>query len=95
MIRLTVSCGWALHWVNKPEAKELFEFLNPYLKLPDRKLLGSKILQNAISEENKVMQMALKKYPVGITFTFDGWTNVKNKQLLEVVIITSEGRPYV
>ena len=45
-----VSCGWALHWVNKPEAKELFEFLNPYLKLPDRKLLGGKILQDAVSE---------------------------------------------
>ena len=32
--------GWALHWVNKPEAKELFEFLNPHLKLPDRRALG-------------------------------------------------------
>ena len=36
LLRLTVSCGWALHWVNTPEAKELFEFLNPYLKLLDR-----------------------------------------------------------
>ena len=95
MIRLTVSCGWALHWVNKPEAKELFEFLNPYLKLPDRKLLGGKILQDAVSEGNKVMQMALKEDLVGMTLTFDGWTNMKNEQLLEVVVITSEGRPYV
>src|SRR5207302_10291124 len=84
LIRLTVSCGWALHWVNKPEAKELFEFLNPYLKLPDRKLLGRKILQDAVSEGNKVMQMALKEDPVGVTLTFDGWTNVKNEQLLGV-----------
>ncbi|PKY36525.1 hypothetical protein RhiirB3_459340, partial [Rhizophagus irregularis] len=37
LIRLTVACGWALQWVNKPEAKELFEFLNPFLKLPDRR----------------------------------------------------------
>jgi hypothetical protein len=95
LIRLTVSCGWALHWVNKPEAKELFEFLNPYLKLPDRKLLGGKILKNAVSEENKAMQVALKEDQVGVTLTFDGWTNVKNEQLLGVVIITSEGRPYV
>ena len=51
LIRLTVSCRWALHWVNKPEVKELFEFLKPYLKLPDCKLLGSKILKNAVSEE--------------------------------------------
>ena len=26
LIRLTVSCEWALHWVNKPEAKELSLF---------------------------------------------------------------------
>ncbi|CAB4429163.1 unnamed protein product [Rhizophagus irregularis] len=40
LLRLTVSCGWALSWVNNPEAKELFDFLNPFLKLPDRRVLG-------------------------------------------------------
>ncbi|RIB11598.1 hypothetical protein C2G38_2203010 [Gigaspora rosea] len=33
---LTISCGIAFHWVNNPETKELFQFLNPHLKLPDR-----------------------------------------------------------
>jgi len=28
LLRLTVSCKWALSWVNNPEAKELFNFLN-------------------------------------------------------------------
>ena len=37
----------------------------------------------------------MKKDPVGVTLTFDGWTNVKNEQLLGVVIMTSEGRPFV
>ena len=41
------------------------------------------------------MQMALKENPVGVTLTFDGWANIKNEQLLGVVVITSEGRPYV
>jgi len=95
LIRLTVSCGWALHWVNNPEAKELFEFLNPFLKLPDRKTLGGDILTDTISEGDKAMEIALKEDPVGVTLTFDGWTNVKNEQLLGVVIMTSEGRPYV
>ena len=95
LVRLTVSCGWALHWVNKPEAKELFEFLNPFLKLPDRQTLGGDILNDAVSEGEKAMQIALKEDPVGVTLTFDGWTNVKNEQLLGVVIMTSEGRPYV
>ena len=57
--------------------------------------MGNKILQDAISKGNKVMQMVLKEDPVGVTLTFDGWTNVKNEQLLGVVVITSEGRPYV
>ena len=84
-----------MHWVNKPEARELFEFLNPYLKLPDRHLLGGEILNDAVSEGEEAMQVALKEDQTGVTLTFDGWTNVKNEQLLGVVIMTSEGRPYV
>jgi len=84
-----------LHWVNNPEARELFEFLNPFLKLPDHKTLSGEILTNAVSEGDNTMEMALKEDPVGITLTFDGWTNVKSEQLLGVVIMTSEGRPYV
>jgi hypothetical protein len=95
LLRLTVSCGWALQWVNKPEARELFEFLNPFLKLPDRRNLGGKILNDAVAEGNNAMEIALKEDPIGVTLTFDGWTNVKNEQLLGVVIMTSEGRPYI
>jgi len=84
-----------LHWVNNPEARELFEFLNPFLKLSDRKTLSGEILTNAVSEGDNTMEIALKEDPVGITLTFDGWTNVKSEQLLGVVIMTSEGRPYV
>jgi len=43
----------------------------------------------------KLWIMHLKEDPVGVTLTFDGWTNVKNEQLLGSVLITSEGRPYV
>ena len=84
-----------MHWVNNPEARELFEFLNPFLKLPDRKTLGGDILTDAVSDGNDAMEIALKEDRVGITLTFDGWTNVKTEQLLGVVIMTSEGRPYV
>ena len=95
LLRLTVSCGWALSWVNKPEAKELFNFLNPFLKLPDRRELGGKILTKAVEKTDDAMDIALKEDQVGVTLTFDGWTNVKNEQLLGAVLITSEGRPYV
>ncbi|CAB5200211.1 unnamed protein product [Rhizophagus irregularis] len=95
LLRLTVSCGWALSWVNNPEAKELFDFLNPFLKLPDRRVLGGDILKQVVADADKAMETALKENPVGVTLTFDGWTNVKNEQLLETVILSSEGKPYV
>ena len=52
-------------------------------------------MEAAISQEDKAMREALREGPISVTLTFDGWTNVKNEQLLGVMIITSEGRPYV
>ena len=95
LLRLTFSCGWALSWVNNPEAKELFNFLNPLLKLPDHRLLGGDILKEAVKNVDEIMDNTLKEDQVGVTLTFDGWTNVKNEQLLGTVLITSEGRPFV
>ncbi|RIA93577.1 hypothetical protein C1645_819202 [Glomus cerebriforme] len=57
LLRLSVSYGWALFWTNKPEAKELFEFLNSFLKLPDRHVLGKTIL--LASEENPYIWKAV------------------------------------
>jgi len=95
LLRLTISCGWALSWVNKPEAKELFHFLNPSLKLPDRCILGGKILKEAVADSDKAMEIALREDPVGVTLAFDGWVNVKNEHLLGIVLLTSEGKPYI
>ncbi|PKY33237.1 hypothetical protein RhiirB3_475722 [Rhizophagus irregularis] len=92
LLQLTVSCGWALSW---PEAKELFDFLNPFLKLPDHHVLGGDILKQVVTNADKAMETALIEDPVGVTLTFDGWTNVKNEQLLGTVILSSEGKPYV
>ena len=74
-----------------PEAKELFEFLNFHLKLPDRRAFGKQILKAAVSQKDKAMWKALREDPIGVILTFDEWTNVKNEQLLGVMIITSEG----
>ena len=41
------------------------------------------------------MQKALYEDPVGVTLTFDGWTNVKNEQLLGIIILTSKRKPYI
>ncbi len=95
LLWLSVSCGWALSWVNKPEAKDLFNFLNPFLKLPDRRVLGSDILKEVVAEADNAMKIALKEDSVDIPLTFDRWTNVNNEQLLGTVLLTLEGRPYV
>jgi len=73
----------------------LFEFLNSFLKLPNRRSLSKEILKDAVSEEDKAIEIALKEDQIGITLTFDRWTNVRNEQLLDVVIMISEGRSYV
>ncbi|CAG8537107.1 4752_t:CDS:1, partial [Ambispora gerdemannii] len=41
------------------------------------------------------MLTILKEDQIGVTLIFDGWINIRNEQLLETVIITSEGRSYV
>jgi len=38
------------------------------------------------------MTQVLKNDPVGITLSFDGWTNVLNQNILSSVFITSEGK---
>src|SRR5437763_16723540 len=81
LLRLTVSCGWALSWVNNPEAKELFNFLNHNLKLPDRREIGGNILTKAVEKTDDAMNIDLKEDQVGVTLTFDDWTNVKHEQL--------------
>ena len=65
------------------------------MKLPDYRLLGEKILKKAVDNANKVIETALIEDPIDITLTFNRWTNIKNKQLLEAVLITSERRPYI
>src|SRR6266498_4503713 len=48
LIRLTVSNGWAFQWINDPVTRAFFCWLNPRLKLPDRKQLAGPILNQTI-----------------------------------------------
>ncbi|RIB01703.1 hypothetical protein C2G38_2229979 [Gigaspora rosea] len=45
------------------------------------------IKKAAVSEKENTMYDELHQDEFGITLTFDGWTNVKNKQLLGVMVI--------
>ena len=48
LIRMTVANGWAFQWINNSSTHALFNWLNPHLKLPDRKQLAGSILDKAI-----------------------------------------------
>ncbi len=37
LVKMIVANGWAFQWVNNPSTQAFFYWLNPNLKLPDRK----------------------------------------------------------
>jgi len=72
LLQVTISCGFLLFWVNNPEVIELFKFLNPQIKLPDRKTLSTEILSDAVKDFDKTMLEKLVLNRIGIILIFDG-----------------------
>ncbi|CAG8704781.1 23948_t:CDS:2, partial [Cetraspora pellucida] len=95
LLRLTVSCCWAFNWINKPETSELFDFLNPLIKLPDHQTLSGSTLEVAVFEYDKGMFEALQKDSIGVTLMFNRWTNVNNEQLIGTMLVISVKKPYI
>jgi hypothetical protein len=95
LLRVTISCGISLAWTNNLEVIELFRFLNPNIKLPDRKTLSNKILHEATKDLDNTMIEKLKLDRIGVTMSFDGWTNVREQELMGTVLMTSDGQPYI
>ena len=76
-MRVTISCGFSLSWVNNKEVIELFRFLSPQIQLPDRKTLSGKILHEAVIDLNNTMIEKLKSDRIGITLSLmDGSMSV-------------------
>ena len=51
LLQVTVFCGFPfISWVNNPEVIEFFKFLNPQIKLPDRKTLSTEILSDVVKD---------------------------------------------
>jgi len=95
LLQVTISCRFPLSWINNPEVIELFKFLNPQIKLPDRKTLSTEILSDVVKDFNTTMLEKLVLDRIGITLSFDGWTNVREQELMGTVLMSSEGQPYV
>jgi len=95
LLQVTISCGFSLTWVNNPEVIELFKFLNPHIKLPDRKTLSTEILSDVVKDFDTMMLEKLVLDRIGITLSFDGWTNVREQELMGSILMSSDGQPYV
>ncbi|RIA96855.1 hypothetical protein C1645_814903 [Glomus cerebriforme] len=59
LIRMTVSNGWAFQWINDSSTQAFFYWLNPKLKLPDRKQLSAGITLSFDSWKNIINQELL------------------------------------
>ncbi|CAG8605228.1 6966_t:CDS:2, partial [Cetraspora pellucida] len=78
-------------WVENPEIKALFQFISPYLKLPDRKSLSNHILTSAANELQELIMKLACKNKIGVTIAFDGWHNIVKQEIIGIVFITSSG----
>ncbi|CAG8584867.1 3022_t:CDS:2, partial [Dentiscutata erythropus] len=100
LLRLTVSCRFAFHWVNNPEAKELFQVLNSHIKLPDHRVL-------TVSEKDKMMNEELLQDNVATDISLERESHIKvmektkkiidelqNMEIKVSAIVTDSAGPY-
>ncbi|PKK60735.1 hypothetical protein RhiirC2_818033 [Rhizophagus irregularis] len=93
--------------VNNPEAKELFDFLNPFLKLPDRRVLGGDILKQVVDDADKAMETALKEDQIAVDISSERenytavmdkieimLTDLKKKDITVCAIVTDSAPAY-
>jgi len=95
LLRITVSNGFAFKWIESEEVKSLFRWLNPNIRLPNRKALSGRILDNATLKHNNWMEEQASNSEHGVTIALDSWSNVVNEKILGVVLITNEGETLV
>ncbi|CAG8483559.1 18804_t:CDS:2 [Racocetra fulgida] len=81
--------------IENPEFKALFSFIFPHLKLPDQKMLSNYILISATNEVQTTIKELACQDKIGITIAFDGWRNVVNQELMDIVFITSSGETLI
>ena len=95
VLKATISNNWSFRWVEDKAAQELIEFANSGLKLPSRKSLAGKILNDTSkSIQEQILQVAQEE-KIGLTATFDGWKNIVSQSLIGTVIMTSTGKSLI
>ncbi|CAG8592562.1 20314_t:CDS:1, partial [Cetraspora pellucida] len=62
---------WSLSWMNNPEVKKCYKFLNLLLILPDHQTLSNQVLTKIVNDTNKNIKITLKKDQIDITLTYN------------------------
>ncbi len=68
---------------------DLFEFLNPHLVLPGRKVLSNHILRDETESLDELRNEKLSNDKIGVILAFDGWKNILNQHIFGALFITS------
>jgi len=77
------------------ETQEVFNFVAPSLKLPNRRAISNRILPMYSEKLVKGILQRAREDKIGVTAAFDGWTNIKQEHLFGVVLITSQGEALI
>jgi hypothetical protein len=95
VLRMVVSNGLSFTFTENQETKDVFNFIIPTLKLPNRRAISDRILPKISKNLTKEILQQACADKIGITAAFDGWTNIKREHLFGVVLITSRGKTLI
>lgn len=95
VLRMIVSNGLPFTFMENYETQEVFKFIAPSLKLPNRRAISNQILPVYSEKLVKDILQRAREDKIGVMAAFDGWTNIKQEHLFGIVLITSKGEALV
>ena len=84
MVRAVYSAGLGERAVEDPEFRLMIQLANPIAPSPNRQQIGSPLLKILVGISNEESPSLIKGKQ--ITFCIDGWENIKNEKIVEMVV---------
>ena len=84
MARAVYSAGLAERAVEDPEFRRMIQLANPMAPIPNRQQIGGPLLKKLVAISNEESASLIKGKQ--ITFCIDGWENIKNEKIVEMVV---------
>ena len=95
ILRMIVSNGLSFTFMENQETQDVFDYVAPSLKLPNRRAISDRILPTYSEKLAEEILQHARADKIGVTAAFDGWTNIKQEHLFGIVLITSKGEALV